>query len=82
MTRIADIYRRIEADDRPEVFLALRPEAEVAAEYTASLAAGGPLAGVVLAVKDNVDVAGLPTTAACPGYAYRPAVSVPIAMSA
>lgn len=72
MTRIADIYRRIEADDRPEVFLALRPEAEVAAEYTASLAAGGPLAGVVLAVKDNVDVAGLPTTAACPGYAYRP----------
>lgn len=72
MTRIADVYRRIEADDRPEVFLALRPEADVAAEYTASLAAGGPLAGVVLAVKDNVDVAGLPTTAACPGYAYRP----------
>ncbi|TWS18671.1 allophanate hydrolase [Tsukamurella asaccharolytica] len=72
MTRIADIYRRIEADDRPEVFLVLRPEAEVTAEYAASLAAGGPLAGVVLAVKDNVDVAGLPTTAACPGYAYRP----------
>lgn len=72
MTRIADIYRRIEADDRPEVFLALRPEAEVAAEYAASLAAGGPLAGFVLAVKDNVDVAGLPTTAACPGYTYRP----------
>ncbi|MBS4102288.1 allophanate hydrolase [Tsukamurella paurometabola] len=72
MTRIADIYRRIAADDRPEVFLALRPEPEVAAEYAASLAAGGPLAGVVLAVKDNVDVAGLPTTAACPGYAYHP----------
>lgn len=26
MTRIAEIYRRIAADDRPEVFLALRPE--------------------------------------------------------
>lgn len=74
MTRIADIYRRIAADDRPEVFLSLRSEEEVAAEYTASLAAGGPLAGIVLAVKDNVDVAGLPTTAACPGYAYRPEV--------
>ncbi|MCA0156087.1 allophanate hydrolase [Tsukamurella sp. M9C] len=72
MTRVADIYRRIAADDRPEAFLSLRPEEEVAAEYTASLAAGGPLAGIVLAVKDNVDVAGLPTTAACPGYAYRP----------
>ncbi|RDH13522.1 allophanate hydrolase [Tsukamurella pulmonis] len=72
MNRIADIYRRIAADDRAEVFLALRPEAEVAAEYALSLDAGGPLAGIVLAVKDNVDVAGLTTTAACPGYTYRP----------
>jgi allophanate hydrolase len=31
-----------------------------------------PLAGAPFAVKDNVDVAGVPTTAACPAFAYRP----------
>ena len=31
-----------------------------------------PLAGIPFAVKDNIDVAGLPTTAACPSFAYHP----------
>ena len=33
-------------------------------------AAAGPLAGLRFAVKDNIDVAGWPTTAACPAFAY------------
>ena len=32
----------------------------------------GPLAGLLFAAKDNIDVAGLQTTAACPAFAYRP----------
>ncbi len=34
---------------------------------------GRPLWGIPFAVKDNIDAVGLPTTAACPAYAYDPA---------
>ena len=45
-----------------------------ATEVDARIAAGEvlPLAGVPFAVKDNIDVAGLDTTAACPSFAYSP----------
>lgn len=33
-----------------------------------------PLYGIPFAVKDNIDVAGMPTTAACPAFAYVPSV--------
>ncbi|KNA91400.1 allophanate hydrolase [Gordonia sp. w5E2] len=77
MTKIDDIYTAIRDTDRPEVFITLRPEADVASDYQQSVASDGPLAGAILAVKDNVDVAGLPTTAACPGYAYVPDADAP-----
>lgn len=34
-----------------------------------------PLYGIPFAIKDNIDLAGIPTTAACPAFAYTPETS-------
>jgi allophanate hydrolase len=80
--RVRAAYARLARRERPEAWITLRPEADVladAAAVQARSAAGEdlPLAGRLLAVKDNIDVAGLPTTAGCPAYAYRPEHSAP-----
>ncbi|MDT5075992.1 MAG: allophanate hydrolase [Mycobacterium sp.] len=54
------------------VWISRRDDAEVEVEVANSERAGGALAGLRLAVKDNVDAEGLPTTAACPEFGYRP----------
>jgi allophanate hydrolase len=58
------------------VWITQRPPAEVEAEVAAA-DPSLPLSGLRLAVKDNIDVAGLPTTAGCPAFAYVPEVSAP-----
>jgi allophanate hydrolase len=70
---------RIEGYDavQPQAWISRFPRDSVIAAaraVDARVAAGDvlPLAGVPFAVKDNIDVAGLPTTAACPEFAYRP----------
>ncbi|MGO3934973.1 allophanate hydrolase [Rhodopseudomonas pseudopalustris] len=71
---VARCYQRIRAHSDPAIFITLRDEAEAVAEAVALAARDPslPLYGVPVAVKDNIDVAGLPTTAACPAFAYRP----------
>ncbi|WP_406350913.1 allophanate hydrolase [Streptomyces sp. NBC_00658] len=82
VTRVQRAYARIEATDRPELWIDLRPQAEVDQEARTideRVAAGEhlPLAGKLLAAKGNIDVAGLKTTAGCPAYAYTPEGDAP-----
>ncbi|WP_405821880.1 allophanate hydrolase [Streptomyces sp. NBC_00838] len=75
--RVRAAHDLIARADRPEIWIDLRPRDEVETEartLDARLTAGEhlPLAGRLLAVKGNIDVAGLPTTAGCPAYAYTP----------
>ncbi|ACU72631.1 allophanate hydrolase [Catenulispora acidiphila DSM 44928] len=75
--RVRSAYETLRRVDRPEVWISLRAEADVlseAAAIDARVAAGArlPLAGLAAAVKDNIDVAGLATTAGTAAFAYSP----------
>ncbi|MDQ0759394.1 allophanate hydrolase [Streptomyces canus] len=83
VTRVRAAYDRVEAVDRPEIWIDLRPREEVEREALTideRLAKGErlPLAGRLFAAKGNIDVAGLPTTAGCPSYAYHPEADAPV----
>jgi allophanate hydrolase len=69
--RVRAAYARIDALDRPEIWTSLRSLDDVLDE-AAAVDTSLPLAGLVCAIKDNIDVAGLPTTAAAASYAYTP----------
>ena len=73
---VARSFARIRAHGDNAIFISLRAEADVMAEARAlgpADAPGRPLFGVPVAVKDNIDVVGMLTTAACPAFSYQPA---------
>jgi allophanate hydrolase len=74
---VARSFQRIRDHNDPAVFISLRDEKDALAEAQALSAkdtAQLPLYGIPVAVKDNIDVAGLPTTAACPAFSYIPSL--------
>ena len=79
MAVMEDTLARIAAFDshQPQVWIAradpdaLRAAAR-AVDVRVAVGEHLPLAGVPFAAKDNIDVAGMETTAACPAFAYQP----------
>ncbi|MBL8474275.1 MAG: allophanate hydrolase [Rhodocyclaceae bacterium] len=67
--------RRRAAADRLNAYIHVLSEAELE-PYVARLerlaSDSLPLYGLPFAIKDNIDLAGVPTTAACPQFAYTP----------
>lgn len=74
---IEEVIARRAASKDPAVFITPTPDDALRAAAKELLARAPepnslPLWGIPFAVKDNIDVAGLPTTAACPAYAFQP----------
>lgn len=79
---LRSVHARIAARGADGAWIHVVPEADclrrlAAVETAARNGASLPLLGIPFAVKDNIDVAGLPTTAACPAFGYTAASSAP-----
>lgn len=70
-----EVMARVQRHQSKNIFISAPEEAKLAA-YLNILEQldfdTHPLWGIPFVVKDNIDVEGFPTTAACPDYAYRP----------
>src|SRR5207302_5285880 len=72
---VTDVLAQIDASDANPIWLDVMPREVLLArarevEQRRARGESLPLYGVPFAVKDNIDVAGRPTTAACPEFSY------------
>lgn len=79
---IAQTLKRIAEANRPEIWITRVDDATLMTQAQAldkllqtegaAILERMPLFGVPFAIKDNIDAAGIPTTAACPAFSYVP----------
>ncbi len=77
---VAELYEKIRVWNDPALFIHL-PELDelvALAEEVERMSEDLPLWGIPFVVKDNIDVAGWPTTAACPAFSYVPRVDAEV----
>ena len=69
---VAEVHARIATVDDPALFIHLVPldDTLVAVAALGEPGPDRPLWGMPFVIKDNIDAKGLPTTAACPAFAY------------
>ncbi|MGQ3674890.1 allophanate hydrolase [Xanthobacter sp. TB0139] len=67
---VAEAFRRLDAIADPGIFIHDARETAIAEAAALGAPDGRPLWGIPFAVKDNIDVAGMPTTVACPDFAH------------
>ena len=80
---LAEVMGRIKEYERKGVWITVLDSVQIEAQVSrveGEWKAGKrlPLYGVPFAVKDNIDVAGIPTTAGCAAFAYTPAKSATV----
>jgi len=68
---VDEVYRRIDALNDPGIFISLRERDDVRCEAEKLGNADRPLRGIPFVIEDNIDAAGMETTAACPAFSYR-----------
>lgn len=69
---VEEAFRRLDALADPGIFLYEARHAALGEARALGRPDGRPLWGIPYAVKDNIDVARMPTTAACPEFIYLP----------
>jgi allophanate hydrolase len=79
---VAAVYEKLAGGTLDPVWISVVPREKSIARARKlerdPLAAVRPLYGVPFAIKDNIDLSGLPTTAACPAFSYVPGRSATV----